>query len=193
MRFIYTKIFTKVFTAFVIIALLVILDALGYLAFLKNWFLEGYGFATTKVSAVTRSVKGGFTTIFTIKNLASDNALLNQQVDELSFENARLKAAREENLTLRRALNFKQESQFNLLAVEVLTLDPTGFSQKIVIDKGADANVQLNQAVVISPGLLVGKISRVYNSSSEVTLITDPSSLVNAQIVYSVSKKFFFL
>ncbi|OGD66176.1 rod shape-determining protein MreC [Candidatus Berkelbacteria bacterium RIFCSPHIGHO2_12_FULL_36_9] len=70
----------------------------------------------------------------------------------------------------------------------MLTLDPTGFSQKIVIDKGADANVQLNQAVVISPGLLVGKISRVYNSSSEVTLITDPSSLVNAQVVDSGAK-----
>jgi len=86
MRFIYTKTFAKIFTIFVILAFFIILDATGYITFFKNWFLEGFGFIETRVSNLSNDVKSGLSTIFTIKRLAHDNALLNQTVDQLSFE-----------------------------------------------------------------------------------------------------------
>jgi len=82
-------------------------------------------------------------------------------------------------------LNFKQQSTFNLLAVNVLTLDPTGFTQTITIDKGQSSGLKVNQPIVVSPGILVGKITKLYNDSAEVTLITDPSITVNAEVVDS--------
>ena len=115
MRFIYTKTFTKIFTIFVLLAFLVILDAKGYLGLLKDGFFRVYGSAVHRVGAVSGGIKGGFSTLFTIKNLASDNASLSQKIDQLAFENARLKSAQQENQGLRKALNYKQISNFNLL------------------------------------------------------------------------------
>src|SRR5581483_5102590 len=104
MRFIYTKTFTKIFTVFVILALLVILDKTGYLGYAKDAFIRGYGYVNNKVSNGTNGVKTVFATLFTIKNLVSENSSLNQKVDQLSFDNARLKSAQDENLALRKAL-----------------------------------------------------------------------------------------
>ncbi len=188
MRFIYTKTFTRIFTVFVLIAFIIILDRSGYLGWVKDKFLRSYGFVSSMVTEGSQSVNRGFQTIFTIKNLAADNAKLSQQVDELAFENARLKSAREENSTLRKTLGFKQQSSLNLLPAEALTLDPTGFSQKIVIDKGRNSGVEESQPVVIAPGILVGRITQVFSDSAEVTLLTDPSSAVNAEVAESGAK-----
>src|SRR3989344_4453205 len=150
MRFIYTKTFTKIFTLFVILALFFILNTLGYIDFAKDGFLRAYGFATWKISAATGGVKSVFNTLFTIKNLVRENAALNHQVDELSFDNARLKSAQDENTALRKALNFQQQSDLNLLPAEVLTLDATGFSQIVIVNKGENHSVKINQPVVVA-------------------------------------------
>jgi rod shape-determining protein MreC len=185
MRFIYTKTFTKIFTIFVLLALLVILDARGYLGLIKDGFFRTLGTTTSKVTDVTLGVKNIFETLFTIKRLALDNAELNQKIEELSFENARLKSAQEENQSLRQALNFRQQSKLNLLPVEVLTSDPTGFTQVFMIDKGQNVGIRLNQSVVVAPGILVGKITKLYPHSAQATLITDPSIVINAEVVDS--------
>lgn len=188
MRFIYTKTFAKIFSIFVLLALLVIFDAKGYLGLLKDGFFRIFGSATKPLVSATTGVKGAFGTLFTIKNLASDNAELSGKVDQLAFENARLKSAQEENQGLRRALNFKQASQFNLLPTEVIYSDPTGFTQVLAIDKGSNDGLNLNQPVVVAPGILVGKIIKLYPNSSEVIIITDPSIVINAEVVDSGAK-----
>lgn len=185
MRFIYTKTFNRIFAIFVLLALLVIMDVKGYLGLLKDGFFRVYGQTSNSLASGTNGVKGAFETLFTIQHLASDNAQLNQKIQGLSFENARLKSAQDENQSLRLALNLKQQSKLNLLPVEVLNSDPTGFTQTLVIDKGEDARIRLNQAVVVSPGLLVGKITKLYPNSAQVTLITDPSIVINAEVVDS--------
>src|SRR3989338_9866963 len=106
MRFIYNKYFTKIFTVFVLLALFVILDATGYIGLLKDGFFRAYGYTASKVTSVTGGAKTVFSALFTIKNLVSENASLNQKVDQLSFDNARLKSAQDENSALRKALNF---------------------------------------------------------------------------------------
>jgi rod shape-determining protein MreC len=185
MRFIYTKTFAKIFTIFVFLALFVILDMEGYIGLLKDGFFRVYGYTTQKVTGATDSVKTVFKTLFTIRSLVSENASLNQKIDQLSFDNARLKSAQDENTALRRALNYKQQSSLNLLPTEVLILDSTGFSQTLVVDKGENSKVALNQPVVVAPGLLVGKVTKIYPNSAEVTLITNPDMVVNAEAVDS--------
>lgn len=169
-------------------ALLVIADEKGYIGFAKSGFFQIYGFTVTKLTASTNSVKTGFNTLFAIRNLVSENAKINQEVNQLSFENARLKSAQDENTALRKALNFAQQSPLKLLPVEALALDTTGFTQTIIIDKGSDYNIQLNQPIVVQPGLLVGKVTKVYPGSAEVTLITDPSIVINGEVVDSAAR-----
>jgi rod shape-determining protein MreC len=188
MRFIYSKTFAKVFTIFVLLSLLAIADARGYMGIVKDGFLRAYGYSVTKVTGVTSSVKVSFSTLFTIRKLAFENSQLNQEVNQLAFENARLKSARDENAALRKALNFQQQSDLNLLPVEVLTLDPTGFSQTIVIDKGENFEIKLNQPIIMQPGLLVGKVIKVNPNTAEVMLITDPTIVINGEVVDSQAR-----
>src|SRR5258708_962504 len=188
MRFIYTKTFLRIFTIFVLLAFLVVLDAKGYIGLIKDGFFRVYGFGTTKLSSVTTSIKTSFSTLFTIRKLVLENAKLSQEVNQLAFENARLKSSQDENAALRKALNFRQQSTFSLLPVETLILDPTGFSQTIVIDKGNTNNIHLSQPIVAQPGLLVCKVTKVYPHSAEVTLITDPSVVINGEVVESAAR-----
>ena len=185
MRFIYTKAFTIFFSLFVGIALLFILDRTGYLNFFKDNFSRGYGSGVRLVSAGTSGVKEIFTTLGTIRSLARENAELALRIDELSFENARLLASKQENAALRKALNFADTSSFNAVPVEVIASDPTGFTKTITISKGIKDGIALNMPVVSSPGLLVGRITRLGNTTSEATLITDPSMVINAEVADS--------
>jgi rod shape-determining protein MreC len=182
MRFIYTKAFTIGFAIFAGIAALIILDAAGYLGLLRDGFSRAFGTSEQQVAHATDSTKEFFQTLFTIRKLVYENAQLNQKINDLSFENARLQASKDENTALRNSLNFKQSSQLNLLAVEAVQSDPTGFSQIVTLDKGSDANIKMNSPVIVAPGLLVGKITAVYPHSSQVTLVTDPSISINGYV-----------
>ncbi len=185
MRFIYTKTFTKIFTIFVIVALLIVMDMKGYLGLIKDGFFRVFNVVQTPISATTRGFKTTYRTLFTIKNLVRQNSQLSQEVNELAFNNARLLAAQQENIALRKALGFSQQTEFNLLPAQVLLSDPTGFTQSVVIDKGESAGLRLNQPVVVGPGILVGKISKLYPNSAEVILLTDPSIVVNGEVAES--------
>lgn len=188
MRFIYTKTFTKIFIIFVLLAMLVVADARGYIGWVKDGFFRSFSFGVTKLTAVTTSVKVSFSTLFAIRRLVSENATLNQEVNQLAFENARLKSSQNENSALRKALNFSEQSSFKLLPVETLTLDATGFSQTIIIDKGENHDIYVNQPIIVQPGLLVGKVTKVYPNSAEVTLITDPAIVINGEVVDSSAR-----
>ncbi len=185
MRFIYTKTFTKIFTIFVVLALLVVLDQKGYLGLIKDGFFRVFKLTQTPIHATTMGLKTAFHTLFTIKNLVRENSQLNQEINELAFNNARLLAAQQENIALRKALSFTQQTNFNLLPAAVLLSDPTGFTQSVIIDKGENAGLKLNQPVVVGPGILVGKITKLYPSSAEVILLTDPSIVVNGEVADS--------
>ena len=188
MRFIYTKTFVRLFTVFVLVSLVAILDMTGSLGFLKDGFFRVFSAATQSVGQVTTGVKNTFSTLASIRKLVHENAEGLQKIQALTFENARLRSSQNENISLRRALTLKQQSQLSLMAVEVLTLDPTGFSQTVTLDKGQDSGVAVGMPVVVAPGILVAKITKVYPTSSEATLVTDPDVAVNAEVVDSGAK-----
>ncbi len=185
MRFIYNKIFIRFFIVFLLVAGFIIADNLGYLSVIKGAFLKVYGNVSGVVGRGTSGVKSFAETIAIVKNLSRDNAGLNQKIDELSFENARLKLAQQENITLRKALKLNSAGTYKTIAAEVKTLDPTGFTRTVVINKGESAGIRAGQAVIVAPGLLVGKISRAYPDTSEVTLITDPALVINGEVADS--------
>ncbi len=185
MRFIYSKTFIRVFVGFLLVAGFVIFDNLGYLGVIKGAFFKVHGNVSNVFVHGTTRVKDFVETIVIVKNLARENAELNQKIDELSFENARLKVAQQENITLRQALKLDNDNTYNVIAAEVKLLDTTGFARTIVINKGEVSGLRLGQAVVVAPGILVGKITRTYRDTSEVTLITDPSLIINGEVVDS--------
>lgn len=90
-----------------------------------------------------------------------------QQVEQLTLENARLRAV----LGLRDRLNTPA------LAAQVLYDAADPFTRKVIIDKGALAAVQAGSPVLDEAGIL-GQVTRVYPLVSEVTLVTDRNQAI---------------
>jgi rod shape-determining protein MreC len=64
----------------------------------------------------------------------------------------------------------------------VIARSPTVWYSAITIDKGSDQGVRVNQPVTSGSGL-VGKVSDVSADAARVTLLTDHTSGVSAQVV----------
>jgi rod shape-determining protein MreC len=90
-----------------------------------------------------------------------------QRTDQLSVENARLRAL----LELRPTLDVRSQP------AEVLYEAADPYSRKVIIDRGVTHNVVLGAPVVNEAGVL-GQVTRVYLQSSEVTLLTDRDAAI---------------
>ncbi|HUP07506.1 MAG TPA: rod shape-determining protein MreC [Caldimonas sp.] len=89
------------------------------------------------------------------------------RADQLEAENARLRAL----LQLRPGLVVQSQ------AAQVLYESPDPYSRKVVIDRGSAQGVALASPVINEAGIL-GQVTRVYLSSSEVTLLTDKEAAI---------------
>jgi rod shape-determining protein MreC len=68
------------------------------------------------------------------------------------------------------------------VAARVIAHSPTVWYSTVKIDKGSGDGVQKDQPVIAAGGL-AGKVTRVTGGTSEVTLVTDASSAVSAQVM----------
>ena len=94
-----------------------------------------------------------------------------QQLSERAAESSRLRAL----------LEFKNQLPFQTVAAEVIASSPGENSNAIFIGKGADAGLT-SDLPVITPEGVVGKTIAVFSHSSQVLLLTDPSSGVGVML-----------
>jgi len=136
-----------------------------------------------------RIFAGGFQGFFhflgSIGDLKNENQKLMEENRELLAENARLKDVGKENETLRKELGLIPKSRYELEASFVIAQDPQGLGNYFIIDKGENKGIKEGMPVIVSSGILVGKITEVYRSSAKVLLLTDQSSSINAEVTDS--------
>jgi rod shape-determining protein MreC len=179
------RFFTKHFTLFIILLavciLLIILHQIGFLAPIENIVYK----TTTPVhyifTSASNKISGFFKVIFTARSLQKENKELKKKIDELIAENAQLKEAKVENEILRKQLGFAQQEDFQLLSAEIISFEPSNFLKNFTISKGKNQGIQTGMAVTCS-GLLVGKIVKVSDNCSIVSLITDPESRIGGMV-----------
>jgi rod shape-determining protein MreC len=118
----------------------------------------------------------------TSATLRSDNEKLrtrNLQLSQQANTAAELSA---ENGHLRALLQLSQRATTQSLPAEIQydTRDP--FTQKVVINRGAQQGIQNGSPVVNEDGV-IGQVTRVFPLQAEVTLLTDKDQAVPVQIV----------
>jgi len=133
-------------------------------------------------------VSGFFQFMGSIGDLKSENEKLVGENQSLLAQNNRLKDAEKENQTLRQQLNLAPRNNFDLEASFVIAQDPQGLGNYFLIDKGENSGIKTGMAAIVSNGILVGQVTESYSNSAKVTLITDPSSAVNAEVQSSGAK-----
>jgi len=116
----------------------------------------------------------------------SENKKLRHEVEQLRGDLVASQTAERDAAELRTLVGFNRSAGFPAgyqpVAARVIARSPTVWYSTITIDKGSDQSVHVNQPVITGSGL-VGKVSDVSADAARVTLLTDHTSGVSAQVV----------
>ena len=111
-----------------------------------------------------------------------ENELLREEIHLLRQENFRISEADVQNIRLKKLLDFKESTVYPVIAANIIGASPTNLrSQVVLVDRGIRDGVTEGMPVA-SYGGVVGRILLAATKSSEVLLITDPVSAVDAYI-----------
>jgi rod shape-determining protein MreC len=119
-----------------------------------------------------RSVWFGYIDLIHVRR---ENANLKQELERLRIEQASVAQDAEQGRRLQHMLGFTEHYIYKTLPAQVIGTGGTDQSQVLYIDKGADDGLKQDMPV-ITPDGIVGKLKDVFPSTSQVLLVTDPTS-----------------
>lgn len=106
-----------------------------------------------------------------LKRVEAANAKALLQAEQLAAENVRL----------RELLEARERTAVRSVIAEVLYDSRDPFTRKLVLDKGLRAGVLAGQPVIDAKGL-IGQITRSFEFSAEVTLVTDRNATIPVEV-----------
>jgi len=111
-----------------------------------------------------------------------ENEILKEEINLLRQEIFRISEAQVQNIRLKKLLDFKESTVYPVIAANVVGASPTNLrSQVVLVDRGIRDGVTEGMPVA-SYGGVVGRILLPAEKNSEVLLITDPISAIDAYI-----------
>ncbi|MCX5753447.1 MAG: rod shape-determining protein MreC, partial [Candidatus Krumholzibacteria bacterium] len=113
-----------------------------------------------------------------VEELKEENDELRAMVVTLYQERERLLGFGEERNRLRKLLDLKADTFYRFLPCEIVSRSSTSFFRSIMVDRGSTDSVRVGMAVVGFRGL-VGRVSQVFPTSSQVVLINNKSISVS--------------
>lgn len=114
-------------------------------------------------------------------HLLNENEQLKKQSLAQKIALQQLKSLTLENANLRNLLQANKSMAESSTLGEIMHVGRDSFSKKIVVNRGENHQIVAGSAVVDSTGV-IGQVTRIYPSSSEVTLITDKSLAIPIQV-----------
>jgi rod shape-determining protein MreC len=116
---------------------------------------------------------------FYLRGVRAENRQLKQQIEQMRLEQVRLGDDAAQARRLQTLLAFKEQFISRTVAAQVIGSSGSDQSRSIFIDRGENAGIKRDMAVITSDGI-VGKVLLVYPSVAQVLLINDQSSGVGA-------------
>ncbi|MGP4080558.1 rod shape-determining protein MreC [Pseudalkalibacillus sp. R45] len=129
-------------------------------------------------------VAGFFGNVIEMKEIYEQNKVLKLQLNEYDSLASRVKDLKKENETLRNTLK-KEETltDYTVWQASIIGRSPERWYQSVKINKGKQAGIEPNMAVISAQGL-IGKIDKVsaFHSSVELVSSHDPNSRISAVV-----------
>jgi len=116
---------------------------------------------------------------FYLRGVRAENRELKDQIEQMRLEQVRLSEDAAQARRLQTLVAFKEQFISRTVAAQVIGSSGSDLSRIVYIDKGENAGIRRDMAVMTSDGI-VGKVLLVYPSVSQVLLINDQSSGVGA-------------
>ncbi|MFZ0814711.1 MAG: rod shape-determining protein MreC [Candidatus Sulfotelmatobacter sp.] len=118
---------------------------------------------------------------FFLRGVRAENRELKGQIEKLQLEQVRLSEDATQAHRLQSLLAFKGAVHLQTVAAQVIGSSGSDLSRSVYIDKGSNEGIAPDMAVITAGGI-VGKVLRVYPSTSLVLMINDQSSGVGAML-----------
>jgi len=116
---------------------------------------------------------------FYLRGVRAENRQLKDQIEQMRLEQVRLSEDAAQARRLQSLVAFKEQFISRTVAAQVIGSSGSDLSRTVYIDKGENAGIQRDMAVMTADGI-VGKVLVAYPSVSQVLLISDQSSGVGA-------------
>lgn len=138
------------------------------------------------VNVVASTVKGVITDsknyFSDIQKLNKENETLKNELNEVKLDLIEMQKIEVENESLREALKMEEKyNHFSKVYANVVLRDYSNWNETFVINKGANDGIKEKSTVISAEGL-VGYVSKVTATTSEVTTIIDPNTSVSVEI-----------
>jgi rod shape-determining protein MreC len=150
-------------------------------SFFDRVVLTLFSFPLSITNTSINAVSGAWSHYIYTIGLHDENIALKKRVAALAIENQLLQEQADENKRLRDLLVFRKKFEHKMLPAEIIGRDPAAWFKTILVDKGSADGV-LEDAGVIAPEGVVGRVIEVGLNSSKVLLLTDINSYVDALI-----------
>ena len=176
---------TRTWFSFVVGAGLVLLAAsrVAFFEPVENAALSLSAPIDSVLGEVTRPVADFLNNLTDINRLTGENQTLQEEIEALTAEVARLQESERELNQLQVFMDVRGvQPDESFVRANVFAREPSNARELIAIDRGRKDGVEENMAVLTLQGSLVGFVTRVLDDFAWVTLITDPESAVSARI-----------
>jgi rod shape-determining protein MreC len=178
----------KLFAILAVCILLIFFNPGGIVNPLRGIFFKvSYPFQKT-FYLLSLKIKNTFDFLGSISELKKENEKIIRENNLLSAEIATLRDAKKQNEILREQLNLIPKGKFNLEASFVIGQDPQRFGNWLTIDKGLSSGISVGMPVIVSEGILIGRVAESHADSAKISLLTDSSSLINGLDVETDAK-----
>jgi rod shape-determining protein MreC len=115
------------------------------------------------------------------KELEAELTTIRSEIGRLRIIESRFKELERESSELRKALDFKKATDFDVVAANIIRRHPTTWWQTVEIDAGEDRGIGIQLSVLSNDGL-VGLIDRPFKDRSSVLLVTDEKCQVSVRV-----------
>jgi rod shape-determining protein MreC len=116
---------------------------------------------------------------FYLRGVRAENRALKQEIERMRLEQVRISQDADQARRLQSLLAFREQFISQTVAAQVIGSSGSEQSRAVYIDKGENAGIKADMAVITANGI-VGKVLHAYRSTSLVLLINDQTSGVGA-------------
>ena len=176
-------------TILIIIIIIIVLFAFKNRITSSFTFMDGItqsvNFRLVKVKSMLYTqilkLKSRVNDISYIDDYIENNKTRDFELQKNKVQNMELAYVKQENENLRKMLDMRQKTQAEFIAADVALVENGNSSEKMYINKGSAQGIKINLPVMYD-GYLIGKISKVSEEYSEVTLLTSKTSKLSVVV-----------
>jgi rod shape-determining protein MreC len=111
----------------------------------------------------------------------NENVALRRKVGSLTTENLKLRQSEGDLKRLRSLLSYSEQFDMKTSMAQTIMLDTAGRFKSIIIDRGSDDGVQVNDVIANANGL-VGRVVLTTDDLAKVQLVTDSNCSVGSLV-----------